>query len=33
MLRRLLLEERSGRTETPAAVVSEGEAHEFDGAY
>jgi hypothetical protein len=33
MLRRLLLEERSGRTERPAAVVSEGEAREFDGAY
>lgn len=33
MLRRLLLEERSGRTETPAAVVSESETPEFDGAY
>ena len=33
MLRRLLLEERSGRTETPATVVSEEEDREFDGAF
>ena len=33
MLRRLFLEERSGKAETSATAVSEAEAHEFDGAY
>jgi hypothetical protein len=31
-LRRLLLEERYGKAETPATAVSQAEAHEFDGA-
>jgi hypothetical protein len=32
MLRRLLLEDRTGIVETPVAAVSEAESHEFDGA-